>query len=209
VDEIVVLNVTRDQLPENDFPRLIQTISKRCFVPLTAGGWVTSEESATKLLRNGADKICVNTQIVKNPTLIKKLAEKYGSQCITGSVDVKTNFDGKKTIYVDRGREDTHEGIKWWVARAAECGVGEILFNNIDHDGNRNGYDLPTLTEIVKISNVPVVAFGGVLTWEHLAEGLKAGADAVAAANIFHYTEHSAKKAKRYLREAGFEMRSD
>lgn len=209
IDEIIVLNVSKDSGTKKDFLSTIQNISKFCFVPLTAGGWITDEDYAESLLANGADKICLNTAIFDFPDVVRKLSEKYGKQCIVASVDFKKNQSGQKTVHIDRGEADTGDSVRSWLTKATKCGVGEILFNNIDHDGNRRGYDLETLEELVRLADVPVIAFGGVLEWEHLAEGLRIGANAVAAANVLHYKEHSAKRAKRFLVDRGFIMRSE
>jgi len=113
------------------------------------------------------------------------------------------------TVFVDRGRRDTGAEPVAWACRACELGAGEILFNSIDHDGARKGYDLETLRTICAAVDVPVIAFGGVFTWDHLVQGIAAGADAVAAANIFHYSEHATRKAKGFLADAGVAVREE
>jgi cyclase len=124
-------------------------------------------------------------------------------------VDVKRSERGTITVHVDRGRRDTGEDPVTWAKRACDLGAGEILFNSIDHDGARKGYDLQTLSRICDTVDVPVIAFGGVFTWRHLVEGIAAGADAVAAANIFHYSEHATRKAKAFMAEAGVLVRRE
>jgi len=209
IDEIVILNVDRAPDSKEKFADIVLHISSQCFVPLTAGGWITDDAYAEKLLRFGADKLVLNTLFANDPRLVKHLSERYGQQCIVGSIDVKRRDDGATTVHVDRGRKDTGEAPVTWARFMVECGAGEILFNSIDHDGARRGYNLQILAQICSAVSVPVIAFGGVFNWDHLAEGLNAGAQAVSAANIFHYTEHSTRKAKRYLADKNFPIRKE
>lgn len=209
VDEIVILNVSRDGATRERFAEIVGNICNDCFVPVTVGGWITDADYADCLLRSGADKLCLNTAFAQAPDLVTRLSRRYGRQCIVASVDIKRHEDGHASVFVDRGTQDTGIAPLAWVQRAVELGAGELFFNSIDHDGARKGYDLESIREISASVDIPVIAFGGVLRWEHLAQGLDAGADAVAAANIFHYTEHSAKKAKRFLLDAGYSVRAN
>ncbi|MBF0233102.1 MAG: imidazole glycerol phosphate synthase subunit HisF [Desulfamplus sp.] len=209
VDEIIILNVARSPESRDDFSEIIYHISKLCFVPLSVGGWITDDEYAEKLLRSGADKLVFNTAFSVNHQLVKRLSNRFGQQCIVGSMDVKLRHDGKTTVWVDRGRIDTGVAPLIWAHNMIKNGSGEILFNSIDHDGARGGYNLSILSTLVKHLPVPVIAFGGVFSWDHLVEGLSVGAQAVAAANIFHYTEHSTRKAKQYLINANIAMRRE
>jgi len=207
VDEIVVLNVSKDQESRYAFSEVVSRISGKCFVPLSIGGWISDEEYAQKLLRSGADKLVLNTALFEQPELVRKLSLRYGRQCIVVSIDAKRENEESVNAFVDRGKTSTHIPVAEWALKAEEYGAGEIFFNSIDHDGARKGYDLPTLKTICSILDIPAIAFGGVFTWEHLAQGIYQGADAVAAANIFHYTEQSTKKAKHYLADAGIAVR--
>jgi len=209
VDEIVILNVSRDAESRDKFAEIVGNICSDCFVPVTVGGWITDVDYASRMLRSGADKLCLNTVFHTAPELVTRISRRYGRQCIVASIDIKRAEDGLASVYVDRGRIDTRVAPLDWARRAVELGAGEIFFNSIDHDGNRKGYDLESLQQICNGVEVPVIAFGGVFRWDHLAEGVTAGADAVAAANIFHYTEHSAKKAKKFLFNAGYPVRSN
>ena len=208
VDEIVMLNVTREPGSRDQFAERVGSVSKHCFVPLTAGGWITDADYAQRLLRSGADKLVVNTVLADDPELVRGLSRRYGRQCIVGSMDVIHTDQGVR-VAVDRGARVTDEEPVAWARRAVELGCGEILFNSIDHDGARKGYDLETIRQIAAAVGVPVIAFGGVFQWKHLTEGIEAGAEAVAAANIFHYTEHATKKAKSFLARAGVPVRSE
>ena len=207
VDEIVILNVSRDAATREKFTEIVERISSHCFVPLAAGGWIDNEEYAQKLLRSGADKLVVNTAVADNPALVSRLAQRYGRQCIVASMDVKRNASGTPQIVVDRGTRVIDSEPESWARNAVGLGAGEIFFNSVDHDGARKGYDLESIRKICATVPVPVIAFGGVFTWNHLVEGISVGASAVAAANLFHYTEQSTRKAKTFLAEAGVEVR--
>jgi cyclase len=208
VDEIVLLNVTRRPDSREQFANCVASVSRHCFIPLTAGGWITDEDYAQRLLRSGADKLVFNTAIADDPGLVERLSRRYGQQCIVASIDV-IRIESGIHVAVDRGRRVVEEAPADWARAAVALGCGEILLNSIDHDGARRGYDLQTIAQVAEAVPVPVIAFGGVFQWQHLIEGIEAGADAVAAANIFHYTEHATKKAKSHLAYAGVPVRSE
>jgi len=208
VDEIAVINVDREPTDRDIFVEGLRKLSSFCFVPVAAGGWITDEDYAQTLLRSGADKLIVNTALHDQPALVKRLALKYGRQCLVASIDVKQGPDRSVRAVVDRGRRETNCDPIAAAMLADSLGAGEILLNSVDHDGARKGYDLETLSAICRAVSLPVIAFGGVFTWDHLVEGIQAGASGVAAANIFHYTEHSARKAKKHLADAGIAVRS-
>jgi cyclase len=209
VDEIVILNVSREAASGEDFAGVVKRISQKCFVPLAVGGWITGEDYARSLLNAGADKLVVNTILADDPALMQALSRRFGQQCMVASIDVKRGADGRPEVVVDRASRGTGQDPAAWAKRAVELGAGEIFFNSVDHDGARRGYDLESLRLVCAAVEVPVVAFGGVFKWEHMVEGIRAGADAVAAANIFHYTEHATMKAKRHLAEAGVPVRTE
>jgi len=208
VDEIVMLNVTPTSDTKADFVDTVARVSRQCFVPLAVGGWITDMDYAAELLTNGADKIVVNTILQDEPDLVSALSSKYGKQCIVASMDVKQEIDSYE-VMVDRGTRSIAMDPVKWAQRAEELGAGEIFFNSINHDGARKGYHLELIKQICQSVTIPVIAFGGVFKWEHLVEGIHAGADAAAAANIFHYTEHATKKAKRYMANASIAVRSE
>lgn len=208
VDEIVILDVSRNVAQRQKFYDAVSGLSRKCFVPLSVGGWVASVEDMRMLLRIGADKVVVNTAAVRRPELLEEGAAVFGSQCIVVSIDARMNAEGRREVYIDRGREPTGLDPVVWARTAAAHGAGELLVNSIDHDGNRGGYDLDLVRSVAEAVDVPVIAFGGVFTWDHLVSGLvEAKADAVAAANIFHYTELSTRRAKDHLRKAGIDVR--
>jgi cyclase len=209
VDEIVMLNVSPSADSRQGFLDAVEHVSGDCFVPLSAGGWITDADYARALLSKGADKLVVNTLLADDPDLVSALSRRFGKQCIVASMDVKRDADGRVQVMVDRGRRATGMDPLDWARRAESLGAGEIFFNSIDHDGARKGYDLDTLRMLCPAVSVPVIAFGGVFHWPHLVEGLDAGADAVAVANQFHYTEHSSRKAKRHLVQSGVAVRKE
>ena len=208
VDEIVVLDVSPTTDGRALFYKAIEDIAKKCFVPMTVGGWVTSPEEARKLLLMGADKIAINTAAYENPELVSECAKQFGSQCIVASIDVRKNEADDHIVYVDRGKKDTEVEVVDWAKQVIKNGAGEIFLTSIDHDGARKGFDLELMEKVAGSVSVPVIAFGGVQEWQHLVDGIvEAKVDAVSAANIFHYTEHSTKIAKEYMRSKGVNVR--
>lgn len=208
VDEILIVDVSRDHTGRGEFLEIVDELSERCFVPLCVGGWITSIPDIETLLEHGADKIAINTHAFRNPAFIADAAKVFGSQCIVVSIDVKRDEAGEPIVWIDRGREATGVKAVDWARRAEESGAGEILLTSIDNDGMRKGYDLPLMKSVSEAVRIPVIAFGGVGHWSHMVAGVKeGGVDAVSAGNIFHFTEHSTKKAKEYLRENGVDVR--
>lgn len=207
-DEILLLNVSRDDDNFEIFLHTLKGLSKLCFVPLSVGGWINNIEKVDMIIEGGADKIVVNTHAFVNPGWITTIAEKYGSQCVIVSIDAKLSKDGIYEVYIDRGRCPTGVKVDDWAREAERRGAGEIYITSIDHDGVKGGYDLKMVDNVVKAVNIPVIAFGGVGNWDHMVDGLNAGgAHAVAAGNIFHYFEQSVRQAKRHLIKAGLDVR--
>jgi imidazole glycerol-phosphate synthase subunit HisF len=206
-DEIVLLNVERGDDQHAGFVEAIKRVSSSCFLPLSVGGWIHSMERAAEIVRNGADKLVVNTAGFESPGFLTELAERFGSQCVVASIDVKETADGGYEVVTDRGRKATGIDAVAAVKRAVAAGAGEVLVTSIDRDGSLQGYDARLLKLVRDESEVPVIAFGGVGKWEHLAQGLDAGMDAVAAGNIFHYSDQSTRQAKRFLRSKNYPVR--
>jgi cyclase len=207
IDEIVMLNVSPDPNSRVAFAEAVSSVSSSCFVPLATGGWIVDEAFAARLLNSGADKLVMNTVLADAPEVVQRLSNKYGAQCIVASMDVRRDDSGKFAVVVDRATRPVSDDPAAWASRAEDLGAGEILFNSVDHDGARKGYNLDCLKQVCSAVRIPVIAFGGVSSWQHLVEGVSAGAAAVAAANVFHYTEQSTKKAKRHLAQAGIPVR--
>ena len=200
VDEIIILNVSKNKSSKEEFLKLVSNVSKTCFIPISAGGFVDSIEYGSSLIFSGADKLVINTLWKTNISVVKSLSEKFGRQCIIASIDVKKNENSqKKEVYINRGMDNISIDPVKWSMFCESSGAGEIFFNNIDHDGARKGYDLESIKKISKSIKIPLIAFGGVFQWKDLLEGINAGADAVSAANIFHYKEMATKLAKKYL----------
>jgi cyclase len=208
VDEIVLLDVSRNLRKRQKFCDAVDGLSKKCFVPLAVGGWIRDTDEVNLFLGLGADKIVINTEAHRNPGLISRCAKIFGSQCVVVSIDVKRHGPEDYEVYIERGSKPTGEDPAVWAKRAQKMGAGEIFLNCINMDGFRQGYDLNLLRKVVDAVDIPVIAMGGVFEWQHLVDGIViGGAEAVAAANIFHYTEHSTKKAKEYIRSKGVDVR--
>lgn len=209
IDEIVILDVSREPNDRDQFHTIIESVSKRTFVPLTVGGWVRNMEDINRLLKEGADRVLINTEAVKNLDFVKESSEVFGSQCIVISIDVKKTDDNNYEVFIDRGRKETGIHPIKLAREIQELGAGEIFLTSIDNDGSKRGYDLEILKQVCSNVTIPVIAFGGVGKWQDFVDGIKIGkADAVAAANIFHYTQHSTFNAKRYMLEAGLNVRA-
>lgn len=208
IDEIVLLDVTRHREDRELFHSHLKELSKRCFVPLTVGGWVRSLDDIRTLLHEGADKVAINTEAVKNSEFVKKAAQMFGNQCIVVSIDVKLNDKGEYEVIVDRGKKATGLSPVEWAKKSELLGAGELFLTSIDQDGEKKGYDLELTKSVSQSVSIPVIASGGVGNWQHLVDGItKGGADAVSAANIFHYSEQSTKKAKDFMKNSGIEVR--
>jgi cyclase len=207
-DEICFLDISASPEGKATMVDIVAHTANCVFVPLTVGGGVRTVEDARRLLEAGADKVAINTAAIKNPELIRDLAARFGSQAIVVAVDARKHPDGSYEVYSHGGR--TPEGLDAveWCERVCELGAGEILLTSMDRDGTRAGYELTLTRAIADAVPVPVIASGGVGTLEHLTEGLlQGGADAVLAASIFHYGEHTIAEAKAYLRSRGVAVR--
>jgi cyclase len=208
VDEIVLLDVSRDRGERARFYDVVEEISRKCFVPLTVGGWVDSIDEVRRLLRLGADKVSINTAAVRRPELVTECARVFGAQCVVAAIDVRRGPDGTPEVWIDRGAERTPWTGPAWAREVEARGAGEILLTSVDRDGSGLGYDLDLVRAVVDAVSIPVIAFGGASTWQHLVDGISlGGADAVAAANVFHFTEQSTRKAKEFMRRSGIDVR--
>ena len=203
---------SRKDLPAtmtNDVVEIIRLVSEKCMIPLTVGGKVRSLDDIRIRLKNGADKVSINTKALEDPAFITEAAKAFCNQCIVVSVDVK--FDpatGKHEVFKSFGKEPTGLDPVTWCKEAERLGAGEILLQSIDRDGTGKGYDLPLIKNVADAVSIPVIALGGVGKFEHLIEGLRNGhASAVAAANIFHFSEHSVINAKKAMYSAGVPVR--
>ncbi len=210
VDEIVVLDISANKHDVDYLVELIGHISKIAFIPLSVGGGIQSTDDIEKLLKAGADKVCINTQAVLRPEFIRDAALIFGSQEIIVSIDVKRNDCGDYEVFIHGGKESTGLHPVEWSQKAEELGAGEILLNSIDQDGTKVGYDVNLIRNVADKVKIPVIAIGGVGKVGHFpAAILQGGADAACAANIFHYIEHSTIQAKAAMKNAGIDVRID
>jgi imidazole glycerol-phosphate synthase subunit HisF len=207
-DEVVFLDITASSDARRTMVDVARRTAETVFIPFTVGGGVRSIDDARALLRAGADKVAVNTAAVARPDLVSELAGEFGAQCVVVAVDARRRHDGGFEVYTHGGRTPTGRDAVEWAASCEKRGAGEILLTSMDRDGTRDGYDLELTRAVADACGVPVVASGGVGTLEHLADGaLGGGADAVLAASIFHFGEHTVADAKRYLASRGLTVR--
>jgi cyclase len=187
---------------------VIQRAADQCFMPLTVGGGIRAVDDINTMLRAGADKVSINTAAIAHPDLIRAGAEKFGSQCIVVSIDARRVAPDRWEVFAQGGRKATGLDAVEWAKRAVALGAGEIVLNSIDADGTQAGFDLTITRRISEAVPVPVVASGGAGKLEHMAEVLLEGkADAVLAASIFHFGQHTVGDVKRYLAERGIPVR--
>ncbi len=211
-DEITFLDITASSDDRETTVHMVEAIASEVFIPLTVGGGIRKVEDIRTMLNAGADKVAINTAAIHNPELVKEAAEYYGSQCIVVAIDAKkVSKEGepdKWDIFTHGGRNDTGIDAVEWAKKMADYGAGELLVTSMDKDGTKSGFNIPLTKAIVDAVNIPVIASGGVGNLQHLADGvLKAGADAVLAASIFHFNEYTVGEAKEYMSEQGIEMR--
>ena len=205
-DELVLLDVSATPEGRGHAVRTVQAVRRRIGIPLTVGGGVRSAEDAGRLLDAGADKVSVNTAAVERPALLGEIAWRFGSQCAVLALDAAAREGGWEVV-VKSGRERTGLDAVEWARTAVAHGAGEILLTSWDKDGTKSGYDLALIAAVAHAVPVPVIASGGAATPEHLAEAVAAGADAVLAASIFHYEEHTVGSLKRALAARGIPIR--
>ncbi len=207
-DEIIILDVSRDTEHRDIFLKSVESLSRTCFVPLTVGGWLKNVNEIKEILALGADKIVLNSEAFIQPDFIEKAAKRFGSQCIVVGIDCRRNAEGVPIVFIDRGQEDTGISAKEWAMEVEKRGAGEIFLASIDCDGMRGGYDIDLMSEVSAAVSIPVIAFGGALTANHLAKCLQESCvSAVSAANMFHFSENSMRKVKRALGEKNLRIR--
>ncbi len=208
-DEIAFLDIMASHENRKTMIHVVERTAEKVFVPLTVAGGIRTTDDIRNLLTAGADKVAINTAAVEDPALVKRAADRFGSQCIVVAIDAKQR-DGKSEweVFTYGGREPTSLDACRWATQVEELGAGEILLTSMDCDGTKMGYDIELTRRISESVNIPVIASGGAGTLEHLYEALSEGrADAVLAASIFHYREYTIHQAKAYLRDRGVPVR--
>ncbi len=207
-DEITFLDITASSDDRDLILPVIEAVASQVFIPLTVGGGVRTVADVRRLLNAGADKVGMNTSAVTNPQLVADAAHKYGSQCIVVAIDAKAVAPGKWEVYTHGGRNATGLDAVEWARKMAELGAGEILLTSMDKDGTRSGFDLALTRAVSDAIDIPVIASGGVGGLQDLADGIKlGGADAVLAASIFHFGQHTVQEAKQFMAAQYIPMR--
>lgn len=208
-DEVVFLDITASSDGRNTTVDLVRKVAKRLFIPFTVGGGIRSVDDFKALLREGADKISVNSAAIMNPTLISEAAYKFGSQCVVVAIDAKRRDDGSGwSVYKNGGRVDMCMDAIEWAMKAEKLGAGEILLTSMDCDGNKSGYDIELTRMVAEHVSIPVIASGGAGNKQHFYDVFTEGkADAALAASLFHYKELDIMDLKHYLKEKNISMR--
>jgi cyclase len=205
-DELVFLDISASNEARRTTLEMVTRVAESIFIPFTVGGGIRAVSDAGDALRAGADKVSVNTAAARDPSLVTRLADSFGTQCIVAAVDVK-RVGGRLTVMVNGGREETPLEAIDWIRRLEALGAGEILLTSMDRDGTGEGYDLPLLTAASSAVSIPVIASGGAGRLEHLAEAFEAGAHGVLAATIFHFQGSTLPEARAFLRGRGYPVR--
>ncbi|MDD3674418.1 MAG: imidazole glycerol phosphate synthase subunit HisF [Thauera propionica] len=207
-DELTFLDITASSDDRDIILHVVEQVAEQVFIPLTVGGGVRVVDDVRRLLNAGADKVSMNTAAVNNPQLVHDASSKVGSQCIVVAIDAKQTAPGKWEVFTHGGRKNTGLDAIEWARKVESLGAGEILLTSMDRDGTKSGFDLALTRAVSDAVRIPVIASGGVGTLEHLAEGVSEGrADAVLAASIFHFGQHTVHEAKELMRARGIEVR--
>ena len=208
-DELVFLDITASSDNRKTVVDMVRRVAETVFIPFTVGGGIRTVEDFRLLLREGADKISVNSAAIMDPELISRAADKFGSQCVVVAIDAKRRADGSGwNIYKNGGRVDMGIDALEWAVKAEKLGAGEILLTSMDCDGTKNGYDIPLTRAVAQAVSIPVIASGGAGTREHFYDALTEGkADAVLVASLFHYKELEIRELKEYLAGRGVSVR--
>ncbi len=201
-DELVILDIAATPRQDEFMLKTLSAVTKRIFIPVCAGGGIRSIADVRAVLRSGADKVSICSAALNDPALITGAAKEFGSQCVVVSIDARRSNEGWQ-VYGTGGRNDSGRDVLEWAKEAQQRGAGEILLNSIDNDGMCNGYDLQLIDEVRKAVHIPIIASGGGGTPESVYEAIRAGADAVLAASIFHNERYTVGDIKNYLRTKG------
>jgi cyclase len=207
IDELVILDVTATIEGRRALAATIRQVSAKLFIPLAVGGGIRTESDAAAAVEAGADKVSINSAALADPSLITRLADRYGSQAVVVAVDAK-RAGGRFDVYARSGSVQSGRDAVEWAAEAERCGAGEILLTSIDRDGTRSGFDCDLTAAVSSAVSIPVIASGGAGSFDHFYDVFTAGkADAALAASIFHYSEHAVSDLKQFLYDRGVPMR--
>jgi cyclase len=208
VDELCFFDIRATATSSEPDYALVDEIADRCFMPLTVGGGVHNVEHVRGLLGVGADKVAVNTALFDNPMMLRAAADRFGAQCMVAVIDTRTNDQGRTTVWSHNATRDTRRDPVEWAAELERQGAGEILLQSADRDGTMEGFDLATLAAVSAAVSLPVIASGGAGCHQHLLDAVTiGGADAVAAASMFHFTEQTPMESKQFLARCGIPTR--
>ena len=206
-DELVFLDISATEERRKTLVDLVRNVAKAINIPFTVGGGISSIEDVSMLLKNGADKVSINSSAVKNPNLINELAQEFGSQCVVVAIDAK-QIDGNWIVHLVGGKVATELNLFDWAIEVEKRGAGEILFTSMNNDGTKNGFANEALAKLSTLVNIPIIASGGAGTMQHFADTFIEGkADAALAASVFHFQEIEIPKLKSYLKEQNIEIR--
>ncbi len=208
-DEVVFLDITASSDGRHTVVDMVREVAKKLFIPFTVGGGIRTVDDFKEILREGADKVSVNSAAIKRPELIKEAAEKFGSQCVVLAIDAKRRANGEGwTIYLNGGRVDTGIDAVEWAKKGEELGAGEILLTSMDCDGTKAGFDVELTRAVSDAVNIPVIASGGAGALEHFSDAVIDGhADAVLAASLFHFKELEINEVKKHMQDKGIDVR--
>jgi len=208
VDEIVMLDVTRNGGDNRPFLDVVTKFAHDCFVPLAVGGGIRTLDDVRTFMAVGGDKVVINSGAVERPQLITDIAEAYGTQCVVLSIDARKTGQGGYEVYAGCGAVPTGKDPAAWAREAEGLGAGEIMITSIERDGSLQGYDLDLCKRVTQAVSVPVLVMGGAGSWKHFVEGIQdGGASAVCTQNIYHFTENSIQSAKKFLADRGVPVR--
>ena len=206
IDELVFLDITATKEDRDILLELVREVSREIFIPFTVGGGIKTQEGARELVKNGADKVFINTAAVENPSIVRKTADILGRANLVIAIDGKKSGD-RWEVYTHGGTKPRNLSVKDWAQKVEGLGAGEILLTSMDTDGTKGGFDLEMTSAVVEAVNIPIIASGGAGSPEDFLGAFAAGASAGLAASIFHFKEITIKQMKTYLREAGKEVR--
>jgi len=207
-DELLYIDSVASLYERNNILGVVEKVANEVFVPLTVGGGIRSVEDARAALRSGADKIAINTAAVRNPNLIKQVAETFGNQCVVASIEAKCVSSAKWEAYIDNGREKTGLDVMEWAQQLERLGAGEVLITSVDNEGTQKGFDISLIKEISEAVSIPIIASGGMGSLHHLVELVqKTEVDAVAIAHVLHCDKNSLENIYTVLNDLGIETR--